>query len=494
MSEHSLQMTAGMKFRMMAIMVLGSSALIACTGAQYAEERDEVVAVPDAYSAVEVESGPRLDAWCSDFGSPELATLVNRAFDENFDLRQSWARLEQAEAIRRQSRSTLFPTVDASATVGAQRQQTLELDDSTVPPQAVTSTEVVPNYLASLGAAYEVDLWGRLAAQRSAATYDAAAARADVESMAISVTSQIADAWFETVAQREKSLLLEEQIETAQKYLELTVLRLSQGVATAIDVNQQQQQIENLRGQLARVEGQRELAENRLAVLLGEAPTNGPTVTTEELPELPELPAAGIPAELLERRPDVRSALLRLESADARTAAAARDKLPSLRLSASVFLQAQELGNLLDEVFWSIAGTLTQTVFAGGRKDAEQERAEAAAKERLYAYANAVVRAIADVENAIVQEATQDQFLEHLEAQYKNAQVALDLARQRYRSGTLDYLRVLTALQSLQQIEQSLVDARQAQLSTRVSLCRALGGSWTQELSQPADEFSGDES
>lgn len=461
---------------------------VSCTGAQYADKADDVVTVPDAYGAVEVPGGPPLQQWCSDFGSPELEGMVERAFSENLDLRQAWARLEQADAVRRQARASLFPAMNADLSVGGSRQSTFELvPDPTGmgPPTVSTAADTGTNYRTSIGAAYEIDLWGRLAAQRKAASYDAAAARADVEAMAISITSQVAEAWFDLVAQREKATLLEAQIEIAQKYLELTQLRLSQGVATALDVNQQDQQLENLRGQLARIHGQQMIAENRLAVLLGKAPTQGPQIATTELPELPPLPGAGAPGELLERRPDVRSAMLRLRSADARTASAARDKLPKLNLSASVFLQAAELGNLIDNVFWSITGTLAQTVWQGGRKDAVQGQAEAAAKERLWAYAKTIVQALADVNNALVLEASQREFLDHLEAQQHKAQIALDLARERYRSGSLDYLRVLTSLQSLQQLEQGLVDARRQQLSNRISLCRALGGSWTTELSDP---------
>lgn len=471
--------------------VCAAMSLSACTGKQYAERSDEVVSVPDQYSIVAVEEGPQLDAWCSDFGSSELDGLVSRAFEENFDLRQAWARLEQSDAVRRQARASLFPSIEASAEAAAQRQNTAFQQPQPNMPQS-DGGDVLATYGASIGAAYEVDLWGRLAAQRRAATLDAQAARSDVEAMAISITSQVAEAWFDAVAQREKVALLEEQTDIAERYLELTRLRLSQGVATALDVNQQEQQIANLQGQLELALAQQQIAENRLAVLLGKAPAQGPDVATEELPELPALPEAGVPAELLERRPDVRSAYLRLESADARTAAAARGKLPTLRLSARMFLQAVDLAELLDTVFWSIAGSVSQTVFNGGRLDAEQERAEAVAKERLYAYARAVIGAIGEVENAMVLEAAQERFLERLEEQEENAQTALEIARDRYRSGTLDYLRVLTALQSLQQIEQSMVDARRQQLSNRIQLCRALGGTWTQDLNAPPEP--GDES
>lgn len=478
MSEHS--------FRPMLVTATIAISL-SCTGAQYADRTDDVVGLPASYGEVSVADAPPLDRWCSDFGSPELETLVDRAFDENLDLRQAWARLEQADAVRRQARASIFPAIGADLSAGVNRQSTFELvpDPDGGPPTAEAVGETGTNFRGSLGASYEIDLWGRLAAQRQAAGYDLAAARADVESIAISITSQVAEAWFDVVAAQQKVDLLEDQIEIAEKYLELTRLRLSQGVATALDVNQQDQQLELLHGQLVRIRGQQAVAQTRLAVLLGKTPGEGPAISTTELPDLPALPSTGAPGDLLHRRPDIRSAHLRLMSADSRTASAARDKLPKLTLSASVFLQAAELGNLVDDVFWAITGTLAQTVWQGGRKDAVQAQAEAIAKERLWAYARVVVQAIADVHNAVVLETSQEEFLERLENQRERAQTALDLARDRYRSGSLDYLRVLTSLQSVQQLEQSLVDAERQQLSNRVSLCRALGGSWTTELADP---------
>jgi NodT family efflux transporter outer membrane factor (OMF) lipoprotein len=463
---------------------------VSCTGAQYTDRANDVVDVPANYADVEVANAPELEQWCSDFGSPELDGLVQSAFAENLDLRQAWSRLEQSAAVRKQVRASMFPAVSADASVGGMRSATVELvpDPSGMgPPTVEPSAEVGTSYRASLGAAYEVDVWGRLAAQRRAASYDHEAARADVESIAITVTSQIAEAWFDVVAQREKLALLEEQIAIATKYRELTQLRLSQGVATALDVNQQDQQIEGLRGQLELVGGLELTSRARLGVLLGKAPgsSDAPKVTQQELPELPGLPGAGAPGALLQRRPDVRSAYLRLQSADARTAAAARDKLPRLNLSASAFLQAGELKDFVDEIFWSITGAVSQSVWQGGRKDAAQQQAEAAARERLWAYARTVVQAIADVYNAHVLEGSQARFMTHLQAQHDKATIALELARERYRAGSLDYLRVLTSLQSVQQLEQSLVDARRRQLSHRVSLCRALGGSWTTDLEAP---------
>lgn len=446
--------------------------MTACRGEQYAERADEVVEVPERYAAATVEGVP-MSGWCSEFGSSELAAYVDDAFERNFDLRQGYARLDQARAIRDITRAGLWPTVDAQVEAGRFRQTA----SGAVGPEAGQ----VNSFGASLAAGYEIDLWGRLRASARAASYDVEAATADVEAMAISVASETAEAWFDAVLQREKAELLRDQIDIAERFLALTRLRLTQGLATALDVSQQNQQVEQLRGQLALIEAAEETAHHRLAALLGVAPGDVARVTTDELPTLPELPAVGVPAALIEQRPDVRAAMARLEAADERTAAAARAKLPSLRLSGVLFLQAAQLTNLLDDIFWSLTAAVAQTVFRGGELNAERRRAEAEARERLWAYAQTVVDAIVEVESALVLERQHEIYLEHLEEQLEHASRALEFARQRYRNGALDYLRVLTALQSLQEVEQEYVEARRQELSYRVQLCRSLGGDWRVE-------------
>lgn len=477
------------------VSLCGALMLTSCFGNRPVPEVDEVVEVPAQFEAPAPDvSKPALEQWCSDFGQPQLDAAVTRAFEDNLDLRVSWARLDQSMALLRQTESNLYPTVDLQGSAAGNRQQIFGFQ----PPGpdgsgggVVVRADVIEQYRASVGASYEVDLWGKLKAQREASRLDVSAARADVETIALSLTSSVASAWFDVIAQRQKRALVEEQIEINERYVELLKLRLAQGSATALDVNQQQQQIELLRGQLQTIDQQRALAEQRLAVLLGQPPAQGAELvdaSIAELPALPELPGAGVPADLLERRPDLRSAQLRLEAANKRIAVAVRQRLPSLRLSASLFLQAQELGNLLDELLWSLTASLAQPLIDGGRMRAEVARAEAAQREALYNYAKTLLTAINEVEGAMVSEHYQANFIEELERQRDLAASSLELARARYQRGGLDFLRVLTSLQALQQIEQNLVDARRLQLSNRIQLCRALGGTWTRQLEAPGQE------
>nr|MBA2663303.1 TolC family protein [Lujinxingiaceae bacterium] len=342
----------------------------------------------------------------------------------------------------------------------------------------------------SLGVAanYELDLWGRLGAGRRAVVYDAEAMRADAQAMAISLTAELTEAYFDVVHNREKALLIETQIATTAQFLELLMVRLASGMASALDVNQQEQQLESLRGQRVLVQGAEDIAIQRLAILVGRSPQTDLSGEATSLVDLPPVPAVGLAASLLANRPDLRAALLRLEAADERSAVAAADRLPSVRLSASIFLQAASLVDLIDEIFWTLTGSIAQPLIDGGRREAELDRAQAVAEERLYVYGQTLLQALFEVQSALVLEARQAEFVGLLAIQQDKAALALDLARERYRQGTIDYLRVLTTLQSFQQVQHLLLDARRRQLGHRVQLCRSLGGSWTEELEAPHRE------
>lgn len=464
------------------VFLLGAGLVPLACGTRYAEKRDDVVDVPDSYANATVE-GESLDRWCSDFGAPQLEKLVDQTFQKNLDLRASWARLKQADASAREAGAGRWPILSAEASWSRTEQPSL-------PPQV----EIDKNQLkASIGVNYEVDLYGRMANLHQAAKLDRRAARADVEAMAISMTSQVAENWFNLVHQRAKADLIDEQIDITEDFLEITLLRLSRGRATALDVNQQKQQVQSLEGQLENVKARIETAKHQLAILVGEPPQNHVAGQRRTLPDLPERPDSGVPADLLNRRPDLRAALYRLKAADKRTAAAVKDQFPSIQLSTSLFYQAPNLDQLFEDIFWTALVSATQPLFDGGRRFAAVDRAEATAEAQLYNYGKTLLTALREVEDALVLETQQDKLIESLEEQKESAEQALRLARQRYQRGATDYLRVLTALQSLQSVEQTLLDSRRQQFSHRLQLCRALGGTWTNNLEAPESMRDNDE-
>ncbi len=452
-----------------------SLAVGGCTGTQYADRADEAVEMPENYAEAEVEGEP-LDRWCSDFGAPQLEELVDRAFERNLSLRQSWARLEEASAAARQAGAARWPVVNLEGSFSRQEQPSIpvEIDQN--------------QFNTSVGVNYELDLWGRMANLHQAAKYERRAARMDVEAMAMTLTSQIAENWFNLVHQRALADLLERQLDVSERYLEITLVRLARGAATALDVNQQRQQVQSLEGQLELVRGRQKTARHQLATLVGEAPGREVAGDRRELPGLPERPAAGVPADLLERRPDLRAAMLRLEAADERTAAAVKQQFPSIQLSTSIFTQAPNIDQFFEEFFWQAMISGTQPLFDGGRRFAEIDSAEARAEAQMYQYGQTLLDALREVEDSLVLESRQTAYIESLREQIESSEQALQLARERYQRGAADYLRVLTSLQSVQSVEQSLLEARRQRLSYRVQLCRALGGTWSRELEAPDGE------
>lgn len=453
-----------------------------CQTTKYSEKSDELVEMPDAYAGVEVDGEP-MQGWCSDFNAPQLDTLVDRVFRDNMNMRSSWARLKQAEAAARQAGAGRWPMLNVDTSVSRQPFPSL--------PEGVDVNEL--QYSVSSAASFEVDLWGRLANQHQAAKLDARAARADAEAMAISLSARVADVWFNLVYQRALERLLEDQMETSRKFLKLTRLRFSRGSAGALDITQQEQQVESLRSRLAGVRATQRVLEHQLSVLVGEPPQNDVTGQRTELPELPARPGAGVPADLLQNRPDVRAAYLRLKAADKRTAAAAKAMLPGLSLRISPFFQAGELAKLFEDLLLQASAALSQPLFQGGRNLAQVDAAEARAEAQLYSWGNTVLQAMQDVQDALVQETQQQRVLESLQKQMATARKSLRLARDRYRNGAATYFRVLTALQSVQSVEQNVLDARRRQLSNRLSLCRALGGSWTEDLKRPSERENTDD-
>jgi outer membrane protein, multidrug efflux system len=329
-------------------------------------------------------------------------------------------------------------------------------------------------------------VWKKAGSRAAGAMLDAEAARADLEAIAVSLVAEVTETWFELLSQRAQRELLERQIEINETFLELIQLRFRQGLASSLDIYQQRQQVVATRAQLPLVDAAIELLHHRLAVLVGDAPQTGagPDAGRRALPELPPMPGTGVPADLLDRRPDVRAARLRAEAADHRVAVAVADRLPSLSLTGSLSTQSNTIGDLFRTPLWSLAGNLLGPLFDGGRRAAEVDRNRAVVDERLMSYGQALLVAMLEVDGALAQERQQILYITELEEQRELAEDTLRTARDRYREGLSDFLPVLTALQSLQRVELTLIQARRQALSFRVQLCRALGGSWPARIAR----------
>jgi NodT family efflux transporter outer membrane factor (OMF) lipoprotein len=438
------------------------------------------LALPPAFSTPGGRT-PSADWWTS-FNDAELDALIDEALAGNFSLRAAWQRLSQAEAIARRAGAERIPSIDASAGhVSAWRHT--QLEDSAA---GVDGTEYSNQRSLGLAARYELDLWGRIRAARDAARLDARASRADLLAAAISLSAQVATTWYALQEQRGQVALLNDQIRTTSDTLKLIGARFRQGGASATDVLQQQQLLESRRGERERTLADVAVFEHTLAVLLGRQPVGADFDADGTLIELPSLPGTGVPAEVVAGRPDVRSAYLSVQAADRRLAEAIADRYPRLSLTAGLETSHEDWKGLFHNWLATLAANLTAPLVDGGRRVADVDRTRAIERERLALFGQTLLDALAEVENALIRERQQRVLIDSLREQERLARLVLDQTRSQYFQGTVEYLRVLDAQQSLQSLQRDLLGRRGDLIGFRIALHRALAGGW--EMSPPADE------
>ena len=416
------------------------------------------VALPVKFSASGQANTPA--KWWLEFNDAALNRLMEQALTDNFTLLAAFNRLEQAKAIARRSGAELIPQVNAD--FGA-IQKTAEIVAGN-------------NFILGLAASYEVDLWGRIRANIHAVELDASAAREDVDSAAISLSAEIAGVWYKLIEQRLQLKLLDKQIKVNSDNVALVTTRFRGGQATAADVFQQSQLMESVIGDKTTVIANIRVLENQLAILVGKSPGTVAIPEYDDFPVLPPLPETGLSADLIQRRPDLRKAYLRVQASDQRVASAIADRFPKLSLSARVDTTAPDLQSLFNNWLATIAGNLVLPLIDGGRRIAEVERNQAASAETLNNYADALIKSIKEVEDALIQEHQQHQLINQLDKQVKLSQQATEQIRSRYVYGAIDFLRVLTALLSQQNLERSRLRAQHQLFDYRINLYRALAG------------------
>lgn len=459
-----------------------TAGLLACSPHTVTHNPAPPLQVPESYSAnSSTQRAPMPEMWWTDFNQPELNALIDQTLSGNFQLRAAWARVKQARAFVKQANSGKYPQLELSGSAMRQKSR-FNLQDQVI----INENNA---FSASIGAGYEIDLWRRMASSGDGAALDALALRDDVESIAITLSAEVAEAWFDLVSTHAQLKLLTEQLETNKVYLELIELRFQKGLASSLDIFQQRQQLVSTQAQVTQLEGSKRLLAYRLAILVGKPPQSLSMNPGDAVPDLPgSVPGIGIPADLLERRPDVRAARRRVEAADHRVAVAVADRLPALRLSGSTGLNAPTLGDFLTSPVWTLIASVAAPLFDGGRRKAEVQRNKAVVEERLMQYGQTLLQAMVEVESALANENRQLAYIEDLKQLVDLSTSTLEQARRRYQSGLIDYLPVLAALQSRQRAELSLLQARRSLLSYRIQLCRALGGTWTQELQESTPE------
>lgn len=406
--------------------------------------------------------------WWAQFGSQELTVVVNRALANNQDVAASVARLEQAWATARMVGASRGPEVSADLNVSRQERLGGHADTAG------------SRFALGLTASYELDLWGRLSAERESAVFNAVASEWDAHTVALTVSAETAAAWIRLYDLRQRLTIAESDLASAQRLAALVGTRVQAGSESPLALAQQKTLLARQAARIALLRQQAAQAEALLALWLGQ--TTQPDFITMDLASL-KIPAldVGLPSDLLVQRPDIQAAEARLSAADGDVAAARAAMFPSLRLSATVGGADGRLSQVLDNPVYSVAGGLLAPIFNAGRLAVGHEAAQAQRRVLLAHYRQAILQGFADVQMSLDAVAgTQQQWEAQQEVLFQ-AQRAFSLAQTRYREGVDTVLVLLDTQRSLYAAQEAAVQRQADRLLAAVGLHRALGGAWYAE-------------
>lgn len=424
------------------------------------------------------ESLANLD-WWDVFQDEQLQALIRTALEENQDLRIAAARVEEFRAILGITRADQFPALDLRAT-GARG----EGSDNVFPGNLVDGP--AENYRFSGDVFFEVDLFGRLRRASEAARAELLATEEAQRAVGISLIASVASSYMLLRDLDERQDIASRTRRTRERSLAIIRARFDKGTVPLLDVNQAE--IELAVADAAVSAGARAVArtEHALAVLLGRGP--GPIVRGQALKDqvLPPAIPAGLPSELLQRRPDVRAAEAQLAAQTARIGVAEAARWPSLSLTGSLGLESSELSDLTasGSDFWSVGGGLLAPVFNAGRNKRRVQVEVARTEQAVLAYQQTVLRAFREVEDALVAVRTYREERGARQRQLEAARSAARLSRARYDGGVTSYLEVLDTERSLFNAELAESQTLGLYLDAIIQLYKALGGGW--DLVPPA--------
>lgn len=421
---------------------------------------EPMTAPGEGYSVLSPAASPPEGDWWEAFDDPELDALIRAALEGNLEVLQAVARLDQAAALTIQGSAERLPQLNLEADA---RKERLDGD----------SQQLASRIGGAL--AWEIDVFNRLGAALLARRSEEAARAEDVEAVRLSLSAEVAETYYDAVEQRIQLALLQGQIETDLELLELTELRFNAGLTASVDVLQQSSQLAETESLIPPSEAALRLSENRLDVLLGQAPDAVDRVPARDaFARTDDLPYLGVPSDLLLNRPDLRALKNELVAADAQIARAMAERLPRITLDGSY---SYVDGPAFAGPAALLLGSLVQPLLDWGARKAEVERNRALYVERLASFSQAYLEAIEDVETTLYRERKQRRFLDRLDQRRRFLASTVQQARDRYTNGLTDFLPVLDAIKELQRLERVIVRQQRELVGLRIRLHRALGGS-----------------
>jgi multidrug efflux system outer membrane protein len=423
--------------------------------------------------------------WRAFFKDPALQGLIDTALANNRDLRVAALNVEAYAAQRQIQRSALFPSVTADS--GATRQRL---------PGSLSSSgdpSISSQYSATVGASWELDLFGRLRSLDEQALQQYFATEEARRATQIALVASVANAWLTLQADQELLQLTQDTLNTYQQSFALTRRSYDVGVADALALAQARSAVESAQVSLAQYSRQVAQDRNALVVLLGSGKAGGlPSGRPLDDDLLLEVPA-GLPSDLLQRRPDLRQAEHQLQAANANIGAARAAFFPSVSLTANAGSLSPDLAGLFDagSGSWLFQPSISLPIFNAGKLRASLDYAELQKDIQVASYEKAIQTAFQEVADGLAARATYQQQLEAQRALVKTNEEYYRLAERRYRTGVDSYLTLLDAQRQLFSVRQQLIGDRLAQLTSEVELYKALGGGWSepsQLASAPAQD------
>jgi NodT family efflux transporter outer membrane factor (OMF) lipoprotein len=418
--------------------------------------------------------------WWEIYGDIQLNALVQQVSISNQNIHSAEAQYRQALALLGVARARYFPTVTGN--FANTRGQGASSTNAGVtipgnPTAAITNTNRI-----LMSASWEADLWGKIGRTVESNQASAEASAADLQSALLSIQSTLVQTYLQLRINDAQRKLLEQTAIAYQRSLQITQNRYEAGLAGRSDVVQADTQLKSTQAQAIDLGVQRAQLEHAIAVLIGKAPSNFLIKPTLTLPNLPEFPA-GLPSELLERRPDIAAAERRIQAANAQIGVIQAAYFPSLILGASTGYQSSLLSNLisLPRRVWSIGPNIAATLFDGGVRSSQKEQAIAAFDKSVADYRQIVLAGFQEVEdNLSTLRILNEEAKVQLEAT-RSAQESVTLFNNQYIAGTVSYLNVITAQATALDADMRSLNITGRSLIASTALLKALGGDWRPE-------------
>lgn len=423
-----------------------------------------------------LNTGAPIGQWWKTFSDPVLADIIAAAVEHNHDLRIALANVERARALRRGAASDFYPSVGATA---SGRQEGLSAATSNNRSNAERERNV---YDASLDAAWEIDLFGRVARATEAAEADVQAAEETRHDVLLSVVAEVAQNYFTVRGNQKRIAVTKRNIALLKEVEDVTSAKYESGAASAFDLTRARAAREAIEATLPALEAEVKAGSYRISVLTGQPP-EAYLISLEKqkpLPSVPDIVPVGLRSELLRRRPDIRRAERELASATARIGVAEAELFPKLSLTGSAGSSARMFSDLFTSggLNYAFGGMMDWALLDGGKLRADIAAAEAGADGRLAAYEQTVLKAFEETENALTRYGKEWQSHRKLQGAEAAQREAFNIAKLRYEGGEEDFLSMLDAERELVAAEDNAIRSETRILLNLTQLYKALGGGW----------------